>query len=81
MHQAFLTIAAIGSISCLLSQAGPLDRIKDRRAARCANCATTTEVVKETKQAAEIITKERFKVTAKSVGKTIEIVPVPAKSK
>jgi len=78
MHQAFLTIAAIGSISCLLSQAGPLDRIKDRRAVRC---ATTTEVVKETKQAAEIITKERFKVTAKPVGKTIEIVPVPAKSK
>jgi len=78
MHKSFLTIAAIGSISCLLCQAGPLDRIKDRRAARC---APTTEVVKETKQAAEIITKERFKVTAKPVGKTIEIVPVPAKAK
>jgi hypothetical protein len=78
MHKSFLTIAAIGSISCLLSQAGPLDRLKDRRAARC---ASTTEVVKETKQAAEIITKERFKVTAKPVGKTIEIVPVPAKAK
>jgi hypothetical protein len=81
MYKSFLTIAAFGSISCLLSQAGPLDRIKDRRAARFANCATTTEVVKETKQQAEIITKERFKVTAKPVGKTIEIVPVPAKSK
>jgi hypothetical protein len=82
MHKSFLTIAAIGSISCLLSQAGPLDRIKDRRAARCANCTTTTtEVVTETKQQAEIITKERFKLTAKPVGKTIEIVPVPAKSK
>lgn len=78
MHKSFLTIAAIGSISCLFSQAGPLDRIKDRRAARC---ATTTEVVTETKQQAEIITKERFKVTAKPVGKTVEIVPVPAKSK
>lgn len=78
MHKSFLTIAAIGSISCLFSQAGPLDRIKDRRAARC---ATTTEVVKETKQAAEIVTKERFKVTAKPVGKTVEIVPVPAKAK
>lgn len=81
MHQAFLTIATVGSISCLLSQAGPIDRVKERRAARCANCATTTEVVKETKQQAEIITKERFKLTAKPVGKTIEIVPVPAKSK
>ena len=78
MHKSFLTITAIGSISCLLSQAGPLDRIKDRRAARY---ATTTEVVTETKQQAEIITKERFKVTAKPVGKTIEVVPVPAKSK
>lgn len=78
MHKSFLTIAAIGSISCLLSQAGPLDRIKDRRAARF---ATTTEVVTETKQAAEIITKERIKITAKPVGKTVEIVPVPAKSK
>lgn len=78
MHKSFLTIAAIGSISCLLSQAGPLDRIKDRRAARL---ATTTEVVTETKQQAEIITKERFKVTARSVGKTVEIVPVPAKAK
>jgi hypothetical protein len=78
MHKSFLTIAAFGSISCLLSQAGPLDRIKDRRAARC---ATTIEVVTETKQQAEIITKERFKVTAKPVGKTIEIVPVPAKAK
>jgi hypothetical protein len=78
MHKSFLTIAAFGSISCLLSQAGPLDRIKERRAARF---ATTTEVVTETKQAAEIIIKERFKVTAKPVGKTIEIVPVPAKSK
>ena len=78
MHKSFLTIAAIGSISCLLSQAGPLDRIKERRAARY---STTTEVVTETKQAAEIITKERFKVTAKPVGKTIEVVPVPTKSK
>lgn len=78
MHKSLLTIAAIGSISCLLSQAGPLDRIKDRRAARF---STSTEVVTETKQAAEIITKERFKVTAKPVGKTIEVVPVPAKSK
>ena len=78
MHKSFLTIAAIGSISCLLSQAGPLDRIKERRAARF---ATTTEVVTETKQQAEIITKERFKVTAKPVGKTVEILPVPAKSK
>jgi hypothetical protein len=78
MHKSFLTIAAIGSISCLFSQAGPLDRIKDRRAARS---ATTTEVVTETKQQAEIITKERFKVTAKPVGKTVEIVPVPTKSK
>jgi hypothetical protein len=81
MYQALLTIAAIGSITCLLSQAGPLDRVKERRAARCANCATTTEVVKETKQQAEIITKERFKVTAKPIGKTIEVVPVPAKPK
>lgn len=79
MHKSFLTIAAIGSISCLLSQAGPLDRIKDRRAARFAT--TTTEVITETKQAAEIVTKERFRVTAKPVGKTIEVVPVPAKSK
>ncbi len=79
MHKSFLTIAAIGSISCLLSQAGPLDRIKDRRAARFAT--TTTEVVTETKQAAEIITKERFKITAKPVGKTVEIVPVPTKAK
>mgnify|MGYP006146442489 FL=1 len=78
MHKSFLTIAAIGSISCLLSQAGPLDRIKERRAARF---ATTTEVVTETKQQAEIITKERFKVTAKPVGKTFEVVPVPTKSK
>lgn len=79
MHKSLLTIGAIGSISCLLSQAGPLDRIKDRRAARSAT--TTTEVIKETKQAAEIITKERFKVIAKPVGKTVEIVPVPTKAK
>ena len=79
MHKSFLTIAAIGSISCLLSQAGPIDRIKERRAARCAT--TTTEVVTETKQAAEIITKERIKITAKPLGKTIEVVPVPAKAK
>ena len=69
MHQALLTIAALGSIGVLFSQAGPLDRIKERRAARCSgNCATTTEVVKETKQPAEIITREKFKVITKLAG-------------
>jgi len=82
MKKSLLTIAAFGSIACLLAQAGPIDRIKERRAARCAgNCAITTEVVKESKQPAEIITKERYKVTTKPVGKTVEVVPVPAKSK
>ena len=81
MKQAFLTIAAFGSIATLFSQAGPFERIKERRAAKCAGCATTTEVVKETKQPAEIITREKFKVTTKPVGKTIEVVPLPAKAK
>lgn len=82
MKKSLLSVAAIGSISCLFSQAGPFERIKERRAARCAgNCATTTEVVKESKQPAEIITKERYKVTIKPVGKTVEVVPLPAKAK
>lgn len=82
MHQAFLTIAAVGSIGVLFSQAGPFERIKERRAARCAgNCASTTEVVKETRQPAEIITKEKYRVTTKPVGKTVEVVPLPAKAK
>jgi hypothetical protein len=82
VKKSLLSIAAIGSIACLLAQAGPFERIKERRAARCAgNCATTTEVVKESKQPAEIITKERYKVTTKPVGKTVEVVPVPAKAK
>lgn len=84
MHQALLTIAALGSIGVLFSQAGPLDRIKERRAARICtsgNCATTTEVVRETRQPAEIVTKEKFKVTTKPAGKTVEVVPLPAKAK
>ena len=81
MKQAFLTVAAFGSIATLFSQAGPIDRIKERRAARCAGCATTTEVVKETKQPAEIITREKFKVITKPAGKTVEVVPLPAKAK
>lgn len=82
MHQAFLTIAAVGSIGVLFSQAGPFERIKERRATKCAgNCATTTEVVKETKQPAEIITREKFKVITKPAGKSIEVVPLPAKAK
>ena len=82
MKQAFLTVAAFGSIGVLFSQAGPFKRIEERRAARCAgNCATTTEVVKETKQPAEIITREKFRVTTKPAGKTVEVVPLPAKAK
>ena len=78
MKQFLLSIAAIGSISCLLSQAGPFDRIKERRSAR--HNATTTEVVKETKEPAVIVTREKFKVTTKPVGKTIEVVPAKAKN-
>ncbi|NBS69252.1 hypothetical protein EBT31_10120 [bacterium] len=81
VKQAFLTVAAFGSIGVLFSQAGPFERIKERRAAKCAGCATTTEVVKETRQPAEIVTKEKFKVTTKPAGKTVEVVPLPAKAK
>jgi len=81
VKQAFLTVAAFGSIGVLFSQAGPFKRIEERRAARCAGCATTTEVVKETKQTAEIITREKFRVTTKPAGKTVEVVPLPAKAK
>jgi len=79
LKKSLLSIAAIGSIACLFLQAGPFERIKERRAAR--HNITTAEVVKESKQPAEIITKEKFKVTTKPVGKTVEVVPVPAKAK